>query len=330
VSDEPKKSEKERICPSCRMAISVLATKCRFCGEEVGKPKEEQRELSINDLGGESIQHRAPSGSVMEALESFRVEDSGKDEGMDLDTLGGDMDVDGSGFNVSSDISDAFKHGPSKTDKDKKKPSSSERMITVVKIAGVLVVIIVAALNAHRLGPIVNPPPPDPKTFVNPAPGIYRSTGSAVQALDAAVKAVDTIDDAGNRRILEEMTQLVIVQINELLNAHPWNLQVLNEASSIAAQAVRFHPTNAQIVALNDEVVQETRDYRLVYMGLESDSRAKFKENKKGAQIQTYADGDLLAGRFRITSIIGKRQVKMVDEKRGNRALVCELGFGPK
>ena len=63
------------------MTISVLATKCRYCGEDVGKPKEEQRELSVNDLGGENVHHRAPSGSVMEALESFRLEDASGEEG---------------------------------------------------------------------------------------------------------------------------------------------------------------------------------------------------------------------------------------------------------
>ena len=67
--------EKTRICPSCRMRISVLATRCLHCGESVGRPKDETRELSTQDLGGETIYHRAPSGSVIDALEAFREEE---------------------------------------------------------------------------------------------------------------------------------------------------------------------------------------------------------------------------------------------------------------
>ena len=71
----PRKDEKMRLCPTCRMEISVLATKCRYCGEEVGRPRDETRSLSISDLGGETVQHYAPSSSVMEALEAFRSEE---------------------------------------------------------------------------------------------------------------------------------------------------------------------------------------------------------------------------------------------------------------
>ena len=65
--------DKTRLCPSCRCEISVLATRCRFCGEEVGRPRDEARQLSIDDLGGENVTLYAPSGNVMDALESFRM-----------------------------------------------------------------------------------------------------------------------------------------------------------------------------------------------------------------------------------------------------------------
>ena len=64
-----------RLCPSCRMSIPVLAVKCRFCGEEVGRPRDETRKLSISDLGGQDSTMYAPSSSVMEALEAFRTEE---------------------------------------------------------------------------------------------------------------------------------------------------------------------------------------------------------------------------------------------------------------
>ena len=43
--------EKDRTCPSCRSSISVFATNCRFCGEPVGKPKDEVRHLAAEDMG---------------------------------------------------------------------------------------------------------------------------------------------------------------------------------------------------------------------------------------------------------------------------------------
>ena len=70
------RADKTRLCPHCRMPISVLATKCRFCGEEVGRPRDQSRSLTVDDLGGEGGSRYAPSSSVMEALESFRVEET--------------------------------------------------------------------------------------------------------------------------------------------------------------------------------------------------------------------------------------------------------------
>ncbi len=75
-----RKKDNMRLCPTCRMEISVLATKCRYCGEEVGRPRDESRALSIADLGGETVQHYAPSSSVMEALEAFRSETDSEPE----------------------------------------------------------------------------------------------------------------------------------------------------------------------------------------------------------------------------------------------------------
>jgi hypothetical protein len=309
------------------MAISVLATKCRFCGEEVGKPKEEQRELSINDLGGENIQHRAPSGSVMEALESFRVEDAGADEGMDLDSLAGDMETEDLGFNVSSDVSDVFKRGGEKLPQ----ATSTDRLITVIKIAVVLGIIVAGALTIPDI--IRDKMDRDAKAkltvYVNQAPDIIRRGEPKIKALGAAAEAAEMDETPENKRILEEMLRLVVEEVRLLLNASPWSTGLLSQASQIAAQAVNLYP-NPDTTRLNDEVQQDVLDYRMAYIGPSNDGRAKFRLNRPGAPVMEAGQGDLLAGRFRITAIVGKRQVKMVDEKRGNRSLVCELGFGPK
>ena len=78
---DKERPDKTRLCSSCRMEISVLATKCRYCGASVGRPRDEPRSLTIGDLGGEHFVHYAPSSSVMEALESFRAEETTSDGG---------------------------------------------------------------------------------------------------------------------------------------------------------------------------------------------------------------------------------------------------------
>jgi hypothetical protein len=317
------------------MAISVLATKCRFCGEEVGKPKEETRELSINDLGGENIQHRAPSGSVMEALESFRVEDADGDAtGMDLNSLGGDVggDLDaGGGFNVSSDISDVFKRGQPENGNGSRGPSSADRLMTVLKVAVVLGVVIGGGIFLYGWleEKWTTPAPADEIGEDHRAENLIASGGAAIEALALAVEASNKLDNAYHRQVVGNTTKLVMAQIRAKLNANPWTPNDLNEASELATQLVNLNP-NSETTRLKDEVHQDTVDYRLAYMGPTEDGRAKFRLNRPGTPLQEAGEGSLLANRFRITDIIGRRQVKMVDEKRGNRSLVCELGLGPQ
>ena len=93
-NDDPLK-EKTRTCPSCRSEISVLATKCLHCGETVGKPKAEVRQLSVEDLGGEVKKAQPTPASVVGAMDSMR-QDSGSGKTfdslpkIDLDNLGMD------------------------------------------------------------------------------------------------------------------------------------------------------------------------------------------------------------------------------------------------
>jgi len=170
-----------------------------------------------------------------------------------------------------------------------------------------------------------------PEIYTNaPAPMMSTGPGPEIVALKAAIATLVQKDSSEDRIELDERIKGVLERLNGLLNADPWRSQMLNEASQIASEAAELLPDDAGILAMFSEVRQDAIDYRSVYMGLTEDGRARFKENRPRVETEMYAIGDLFAGRFRITSIIGKRQVKMVDEKRGNRALVCELGFGPK
>ncbi len=61
-----------RLCPVCRMSISVWATRCRFCGEEVGRPKREEKKLTMRDLGAPKQAAYKQSEEVRKALDDFR------------------------------------------------------------------------------------------------------------------------------------------------------------------------------------------------------------------------------------------------------------------
>ena len=56
--------EKTRLCPACRMPISILATRCRHCGQKVDRPRDEGRRLTIATLGGTAHESYVPLGSV--------------------------------------------------------------------------------------------------------------------------------------------------------------------------------------------------------------------------------------------------------------------------
>jgi len=60
-----------RLCPECRMPISVLANRCPHCGSIVGRPRKETEVLTVKDLGGESKAQHVVSGNVREAMEAF-------------------------------------------------------------------------------------------------------------------------------------------------------------------------------------------------------------------------------------------------------------------
>ena len=38
-----------RLCPECRMPISILANRCRYCGSIVGKPRKEVETLTVQE-----------------------------------------------------------------------------------------------------------------------------------------------------------------------------------------------------------------------------------------------------------------------------------------
>ena len=219
--------EKNRICPSCRMAISVLAVKCRFCGEEGGKPKEEQRTLSINDLGGEIIHHRAPSGSVMEALEAFRVETGLEGDEPDESGEAGTLSEDDSAFD--SDFGTGTKSAITSV-YEKRPPTFQERFKIIGLIVGAITVLVfVGAKMPGWLDSYSGDAKAVVTTYVNKAPGILERGGPPLDARKAAVDAIEFEDRAPHRKSAEDALSAVADEVHRLLGERDATQEAIEE-----------------------------------------------------------------------------------------------------
>ena len=334
-SGDMQSSEKSRICPSCRMQISVLAVKCRFCGEEVGKPKEEQRTLSINDLGGEVIHHRAPSSSVMEALEAFRVEAGLEEDESGLSPPAGDGgtlsedgvpmvndDIYGSEFGSTpkSAITSVYQKRP---------PTFQERLkIVALIVVGITLVVFIGAqlpdwIDAYRgdADAVVT-------TFVNRAPGILERGGSPIDALQAAVEAIEFEDSAPHRKSAEDSLSALVEKVHGLLDASPFDQENLSNASVMATRAMGIYPSERS-VELADEVKGDSAAYRMNLINIDRETKmATFQPNRPGLPLMQVKQGDLLAGRFRVR-LVSTSFVTLQDRSRGNRSVRFKVGGGP-
>jgi hypothetical protein len=317
------------------MQISVLATKCRFCGEEVGKPKDESRKLSIHDLGGEHVYHRAPSGSVMEALESFRVEEtlsssSPTDELNKLD-LGMDPLPKIPGAEHTPSAFDVGYRPPPAAGAKKKQERSGSRVGLVVAVITGIGVLAAAVTAGPRIMESLGKQDTTPKTppYVNRAPGILRSGGPAINALEAAVDAIQHEDTAENRGIAEDAVAALEKEVSALLNASPFDAESLNHASGLASRgAVVFPDVVTQRLA--EETKEDNRVYKMVLMRIDRPTdTAFFKLIEAGSPEVSVREKDTISGRFSVRSIVGSRSVTLIDTKRGNRPVMYVVGSSP-
>lgn len=331
--------EKTRICPSCRMTISVFATKCRFCAEEVGRPKDEVRRLSTIDLGGETIRHDAPSEDVTSAMEMFRLQEAAEREraespperkswigkrkrasaeepvkkvsdGMpELDQYSQEL--------AAISMQDSVIIGASVPRAAPVQRHWKERLIRVGGAVVLLVILLfVGVRGAGWLRTYLeerNRPPE--VVFHNRAPAILERGGPPISALEAAMDALRHVHSGENRRIAEEALQGVARAVNGLLNSDPWDISKLAAAGALASRAATLYP-NESSKGLMSEVERENAAYRMLLTGVDSVTEgAIFKLNKPGAPSVTVKRGDTIEDRFMVKGISG-RSVRLSDARR--------------
>ena len=306
------------------MPISVLATKCRYCGEPVGRPRDEARKLTVDDLGGASTGSYVPSGEVLDAIEAFRQEEltvmTQKGEPHrkwyqflrrrpqqtehrpmieSLDSLE-DRKIDVAPFSSSSS---RRRHAMVGQQSD-----WGRRLVMGVGIVIALAVLgvagiaakswIVGYLAARNAKPVVN--------IDNPAVGILERGGPALDALRAAVETLSKSNTPNNRSVLDRAREQVRKEVDALLNSVPWTKAMLDHASVLTSQALAVDPSSAALKDLKEEVNQELVLYKMAIVRLDpAAQQVVFRIAYPGQQSEdlVYGEGGKVKGRFEVKRI---------------------------
>lgn len=348
---EIHEKDEMRLCPTCRMPISILATRCRHCGEEVGRPRKEEHKLTLKDLGGAEHTSYTISGNVMDALDAFREEQlstqemerrqreqsastwfgrKGSDPGLhppqssdmpELDAFGRDLaglgDVPGSS-----------------TQRPKPRrnlgPTLQDRLIQGGMVLGGLLVLYFAATYGWgkyqdylaEQEALANP------VYESKAMTMLAQGRPLIDVLSEAVDAVRTTDSPENREALATVRDRVLAEINGLLNAEVYSRETLDQASVLATRAA-LKDTDSRFQELDKEVKAELDAYSLILQDMDvKTQRANFRihDPSFGQNEQDVGVNDYVAGRFVVQSIL-QNQVRLIDTKRksntGQRVLIA-------
>lgn len=355
--------DKTRLCPSCRMDISILATKCRHCGENVGRPKVEAHHLTVRDLGGETQTRYTPSGNVMEAIEAFRVdEDLGSsDSGLgDLDAdfkqfqnspegQAGDLDpLAGSGPSFGSQATPSRPRRAVAATPPAKAPGSNIQLVVwcVVGVIACSACFVYVFPALYHL--IFDEEPLQEVTYDNEAPDILaqadesldlatilETDGVGLLALGKAVEALEHVDNEENQKILERCCQQLSREVSALLNADPWKRVYLEKASDLMNRAMKLDVGSEALRDMKKETLDEVYLYKTELKRIDVDEAsgtrtATFAVMSPGSSYDIpRAEKQVIAGRFKITSILHSRTTKEVHfedmsrktARSGNRRL---------
>jgi hypothetical protein len=327
------------------MEISVLATKCRFCGETVGRPRDESRSLSIDDLGGETIRHYAPSSSVMEAMEAFRSEHDFKsnppeDAGQERKSLfgistkkkaGPGHGTEGAGLPQLDERSQALASLALPTTKPTtfKKPKGPSMSTRAMQIGGIvigLIVLLFAANYAYKY--VTRPSVEVTRVNRNPAEAILAHGGDPTQAVIEAAKALRLEKHSKNEETLKTAHARFQEKIDGLLNASPWTQQSLKDAARNVNDAFAVD-SSPEVGKLQEEVNAETYAYQMALLSVgDGATEATFGLSQaaagSGDQRAKVKMGDIVSGRFKVISI-KRDKVQVEDTQRKDRLLTYSL-----
>ncbi len=327
-----REPDKLRLCPSCRMQISILAVKCRYCGEEVGRPRAEQRSLTIRDLGGETVMHVAPSKSVIDALQAFREEEHAtqlerntpaikrkKDNRTPPAHPGATAQLDASHASLASI---AMESKPFAYVQESGGPSGwFERLRLPLYItAGVLAL----CLAGFGLFWYLGRPAPEMGVPENLAKSMLSQGVAIVETLKVAEQYHRRYPSDESLAVLGQARDRLRAEVDRLINADPFKMECLREASALASDAQRIDPSTGT-VALVDEVAREVRAYcvMLVDVDTKDPPAAQVRvtnTDRTVSEIKVKAGETFYDNRFKVEAV-STNSIYVVDSMRNNRRL---------
>ena len=327
-----------RLCPECRMPISILANRCRYCGSNVGKPRKEVETLTVQDLGGEAHSNYTVSGNVKEALQSFMTEEKATSDAKarERDRQRGwfgrkkaSDDRMGASGGASLPPLDTARHDLASslglddlsTSRRPNRPSAAQELVRKAMFGGAIVVGLAVlwfggSLAHRKYSELQERSKPQAPVYPNRATEMLTAGKPVAEAMEEALTAVKHNDTPEYRAIAETVRVKFIEDVEKRLHVIPYDRGAMESASTDASRA-GMKDTDARVIKLMDTVNQELNFYKFVLASVDQGKKtATFRLNNPNIpeHEQTVSEGDYLQGRF-IVKRIGPNFVRVDDPK---------------
>lgn len=313
--------DKLRLCPSCRMEISFFATKCRFCGEPVGRPREEARQLTVQDLGGaQSGTDYAPGGEVLDALEAFRREEIERNAPVEAPkrTWLGTKKASGRG---------AGHKGPKAGEPSGYAVLVRKILFFAAIVAGIVVLFLVGTAVKGRIDEYIankNNVPIVP--IDNKAEEILKAGGpdATLKALEEAVRVCREQNTPANRQVADRVREALKNEVAALLNGENWKTADISKASTLVSRAAAIDMESPAVRELVAEVSDERTAYNMTIERIDAgrgEVHLRIHEPDGSSEVVLKRNGDTLRkGRFEIKAVMANH-VRIEDRLRKNREI---------
>lgn len=329
-----------RLCPECRMEISVMANRCRYCGTIVGRPRKETERLTVEDLGGESSSNYTVSGNVMEALEQFMTEERASIEAEQREKeerqrswfakKGAPQAEHGGGGSLPAldpahrDLAGVSFDAGGPSHRSTPRPRQAGPSFEVGKklfilgavIAGLVLLYLGTDFALARIKEMKSKNTAEAFVYPNRALDMLAGGQPPAAALEEALTALRHNNTAENQAIAETVRTKLMEDVQARLNCVPYNRETVDAASTDISQA-GLKDTDSRIIKMMDQVNTELSYYKFILVKIDPDAKtATFKLNNPmlTEKEQTVSEGEELQGRF-IVKKIGPDFVRLEDPK---------------
>ncbi|NLN92129.1 MAG: hypothetical protein GX130_02320 [Candidatus Hydrogenedens sp.] len=336
-----------RLCHVCRMSVSALAQRCRFCGATLQRPRKTDETLTVEDLGGETSTSYRPSANVVGALEAFAEEEkaqsrsytegTGKERSRNKQSSQSDArskmeqaldELDPSKIDIYS--VDILSRRPRESPQPTSSPLQSlgpKLLVIAAFFLGLIVLYFVADIGwkwfrsgrgTQQVVTTVSP---------NRAESMLAEGLPLLEVHREAIRALQEENSPENLRIIRDIRTRLTRYIEEEAYCNPFDMLRLSNANRdcSAAATVDF---DQGLNHLADEIRKEAALFKFILTSVDADEgTAVFRLNNAYTDLeeQTVQQGDLLQDRFIVTGI-SSRGVALQDThpKAEGRRLIAK------